>query len=291
MATLPTLAGWDGSSHSLHRAAQLLGTIRQLAFPRQPNYLELALRVEASGLSTDVLPSGGVVLLDFVRAAVVYTPARGERVTILPAGQSQESLLEALLIAMDVRGEGLVSRPDDQWSHTQELLMRLDRLGHPYHPERHGLTDTAPLSVDTGVAADYGQALYRVFTAIARFRARLAGPQTPVVVWPEHFDLSTLWFATNDRGNEAPAMNFGFAPFDASIERPYFYAYAYPMPEGFERLPLPTPARWHTDGWRGVFVAYDDLARADDPEALVEALCEQVYRLLAPTLLPEGMSE
>ena len=40
------------------------------------------------------------------------------------------------------------------------------------------------------------------------------GPQTPIVVWPEHFDLSTLWFPTNDRSDEAPVMNFGFAPFD-----------------------------------------------------------------------------
>jgi hypothetical protein len=96
------------------------------------------------------------------RAAVVYTPARSERVTIPLAGQSQESLLEALLIAMDLRGEGLVQCPDDQWSHTQELLMHLDRLGHPYHPERHSLTETTPLSVNARVAADYGQALYRI---------------------------------------------------------------------------------------------------------------------------------
>jgi hypothetical protein len=50
--------------------------------------------------------------------------------------------------------------------------------------------------------------VYRVFTAAARFRARLEGSQTPIVVWPEHFDLSTLWFPTNDRSDEAPLMDF-----------------------------------------------------------------------------------
>ena len=79
-------------------------------------------------------------------------------------------------------------------------------------------------------------------------------------------------------------MNLGFAPFDATTERPYLHAYAYQMPAGFERLPLPDPACWHADGWKGLFVAYDDLARADDPAALVEALFKRVYELLAPTL-------
>jgi hypothetical protein len=100
---------------------RLYGALTSGAFPRQPNYLELALRVEPYGLSTGVLPGGGVALLDFARTAVVYTPARGERVTIPLSGHSQGSLLEALLIAMDLRGEGLVPRPEDQWSHTQEL--------------------------------------------------------------------------------------------------------------------------------------------------------------------------
>ena len=56
------------------------------------------------------------------------------------------------------------------------------------------------------------------------------------------------------------------------------------MPEGFEQLPLPAPARWNTAGWKGMRVSYDELAKADDPEALIEALFESVYELLAPTL-------
>jgi hypothetical protein len=129
------------------------------------------------------------------------------------------------------------------------------------------------------VSASYGQALYRVFSATARFRARLAGPQTPIVVWPEHFDLSTLWFPTNDRPDAAPVMNFGFAPFDAVGERPYLYTYAYPMPDGFKRLPLPAPARWNTAGCKGMRVPYEELAKADDPKTLIEALFEHILHI------------
>jgi hypothetical protein len=262
----------------------LLGAIRQLVRPRVPNYLELALRVETNGLSTDALPAGGRALLDFDRAALVFTPASGAAVQIALAGQSQASLLEALLAAMDARGAGVVARSSARMSFTQAFLAAIDARDHPFKPKPGELTSDAPLTVDPRVSADYGSALYRIFTATARFRARLAGPQTPIVVWPEHFDLSTLWFSTDDRGDEAPVMNFGFAPFDGSTERPYLYAYAYPMPAGFETLPLPAPAQWRTEGYKGLFVAYDDLARAGDPAALVETLFEHVYELLAPTL-------
>jgi hypothetical protein len=284
MTPLPSLAKWERTSHSLHEAAMLLGAIRQLALPRMPNYLELAMRVEPNGLSTDVLPGGGVVLLDLVGAAMTYTPRTGAPVRIPLAEQCQVSLLEALLIAMDTRGEGLLARPDDQWSFTQTLLMRISSSGHPFQPKPGELTSDAPLTIEPGASADYAQALYRIFTATARFRARLSGPQTPIVVWPEHFDLSTLWFPTNDRSDSAPVMNFGFAPFDASGERPYLYAYAYPMPDGFEQLPLPAPAQWNSAGWKGLRVSYDELAKSDSPEALIEGLFAHVYALLAPTL-------
>ena len=42
-------------------------------------------------------------------------------------------------------------------------------------------------------------------------RARLNGPMTPIVVWPEHFDLSFLWFASAQATDRFPHMNFGCA--------------------------------------------------------------------------------
>jgi hypothetical protein len=284
MTTLPTLINWKQTSHSLHKAAMLLGAIRQLVRPREANYLELALRVEPNGLSTDRLPTGGSVLLDFTQAALVYTCPDGERhPAIALAGHSQVALLEALLREMADHGEALAT-PQPGQSYVAAFLAALDSNGHVFKPKPGELTSDAPLVVDPSVGADYARVLYSVFTAAARFRARLTGQQTPIVVWPEHFDLSTLWFPANDRSDAAPVMNFGFAPFDAATERPYLYAYAYPMPAGFETLPLPTPATWHTEGWKGLFVAYDDLARADDPEALIESLFGRVYELLAPSL-------
>jgi hypothetical protein len=284
MSVLPPLVNWEQTSHSLHQAAQLLGAIRMLVREPVPNYLELAMRIEPNGLSIDTLPSGNEILVDMEQAALIYTPKDDQPVTIPLAGQSQASLFETLLQTMAARGDVLAPRQDERISYTQAILKALEARGHRFLPPSGELTHETPLMIDRQVSAEYSQALYRVFTAVARFRARLTGPMTPIVVWPEHFDLSFLWFATEQAHDEFPHMNFGFAPFDAETERPYLYIYAYPMPDDFERLPLPPLARWHTEGWKGVQVPYDDLAQTDDPEAEIEQICEQVHALLSPSL-------
>lgn len=278
---LPALTGWEESAHSLHRAAELLGAIRMLVRDPMPNYLELALRVDPSGLSTDVLPSGGSAVLDFGKAALIVTSKSGAQASLELNAHTQASLLEAVLGTLDANGEGLA--PARNGSLSKGFLAALHAKMHTLYGSLE-LTSTEPLTVDPKVSAEYGAALYGVFTAIARWKARLTGPQTPLVVWPEHFDLSTLWFASGHAEESGPHMNYGFAPFDAIHPRPYLYAYAYPMPGGFERLPLPKPAQWHTEGWKGVYVPYDELAKSNDPEALIERIFGDVYRVLASTL-------
>jgi hypothetical protein len=109
---------------------------------------------------------------------------------------------------------------------------------------------------------------------------------TPIVVWPEHFDLSFLWFAGQQADDRHPHMNFGFAPFSDDLDRPYLYAYAYPMPERFEQLPLPEGATWHTEGWQGMVYPYDTLAASTDPDGQVEAIFAQIDATLAPSCRP-----
>jgi Family of unknown function (DUF5996) len=281
--TLPPLNTWETSSHSLHRAAQLLGAIRMLVRESVPNFLELALRIEPYGLSTDTLPSGGTVVLDFNKAAVNVNTKDGEYICIHLEGHTQASLLETILKVLASQGQGLVNKKGD--SFTEAFLSALHAKGHKLDGSLE-VSSTEPLNVDAKVSAEYSEALYGVFTATARWKAKLVGQQTPIVVWPEHFDLSTLWFATDKATESSPHINFGFAPFDGTHTRPYLYAYAYPMPKEFEKLPLPQPAQWHTAPWKGVYVPYDELAKADNPEALIENLFEAIYNTLSPTLKP-----
>jgi hypothetical protein len=284
---LPALSNWQPTARGLHQAAQLLGGIRMLVRESVPNFLELALRIEANGLSTDTLPSGGSVMLNFDKAALVITSAKGKTSELAINGQTQTLLLEKLLQTLDEQGQALVSKKDGSFA--TGFLTALHAKGHKLGGSLE-LTSTKPIGVDTKVSANYGQALYRVFAATSRWRARLVGQQTPIVVWPEHFDLSTLWFV-GEANELSPHMNFGFAPFDGVHTHPYLYAYAYPMPEGFDKLALPKTAHWNTSPWKGMVVPYEELAKLDNPEAEIERIFEAVYSILALTFVkkPEAV--
>jgi hypothetical protein len=55
-------------------------------------------------------------------------------------------------------------------------------------------------------------------------------------------------------------MNFGFVTGDDSIDDAYFYATAYPQPDGWSDLDLPDGASWRTEGWTGAILPYAALA-------------------------------
>jgi Family of unknown function (DUF5996) len=267
MNQFPTLENALGDLQQLHRAAGVLGAINQFDRMPEDNHLEQTLRVERSGLSTGELPSGHTFALDLERLEL-----RADEARIALNGLGQRGLLEAALNATGLAQD------------VPSFVAGLEAKG--VRVEAADLLNDAPIQVDPTVATDYARVLWRVFTAISRFRARLTGPVTPVAVWPHGFDLSTLWFSTPTALESAPHMNYGFAPFDRSGSAPYLYAYAYPMPDGFEQLPLPEGAHWNTQGWSGMVVPYSQMVHTDDPEALIESTLEAVHGTLAPTLTP-----
>lgn len=273
--SLPVLANWNITAHSLHQAAELLGAVRRFVLPHVPNWLELALKVIPEGVSTDKLPTGGEVVLDFGQAAFVYRGRNGGTTTIPLADHSQQTLFRSLLVALqaDDFADLLAGVPESE-------------LPAAVLQKRPPFAGDTPLLVDVEQAGAYADVLYTMFTGIARFRARLLGHVTPVVVWPEHFDLSTLWFVDGAMDDHQAHLNFGFAPFSPGFPRPYLYAYAYPYPPGVMYPDLPAPAYWNFEGWTGVVVNYDDIARADDAAQYVEDLSLLIFATLRPLLPP-----
>jgi hypothetical protein len=242
---LPPLPNWETTRDNLQRAAQLLNAVRVQSVEKMPNHLHHSLHITPRGLSTGILSNGAEIALDFVGANVNGVPLNGNNLKSL-SGQVLDK---------------------------HHLEVSMDKL-----------QDETPFTVDTALSADYAQVLYSVFTALARFRARLYGPMSPIVVWPHHFDVSFLWFATKEDDESQPHMNFGFSPGDAGIPRPYLYAYAYPHPAEATRIVLPPPARWHTEGWTGVRVDYDEWRIESNPEMMLEALLLNVFEKVSPLL-------
>jgi hypothetical protein len=289
----PLLQDWDTTIRGLHLAAEVLGALRVVAQLHDPHWLELALKPVPVSLSTDRLPAGGELILDCSRAALVYRKPTAEHVIPLQ-GATQRTLLDSLLplLAQADLPQLLQSPQQDSPSLSSEEAAEgevlLSSMRAAIRAKGHTLLvdDTPPqhetIALNTQTARDYGDALYTVFTAIAHFRAHLKGHMTPIVVFPEHFDLSMLWFLDSDMNEHKAHLNFGFAPFSPGLPRPYLYAYAYPYPPNLTYPALPPPARWHYEGWTGVVVDYDVLREQDD--AAITMLCEGIFGALRPLL-------
>jgi hypothetical protein len=284
--TFPSLDHFESTVQSLHKIAMLLGFVRILAYEPLSNYLELGLKVLPEGLSTDRLPGGGEMILDFKQGAVVYHPHTGASQTFPIHGQTQAALFEALLMAVETselsRSLGVVEGAT--------VIERAINAAHalPRYARRNinEFIETELLTIESQIGADYADALYTIFTVTARFRARLLGSMTPIVVWPEHFDLSTLWFHPDNTAMDSNKahLNFGFAPYSPGLERPYIYVYAYPYPAQYAAPVLPSPARWHTEGWTGAVLSYDDIVTQANPEQFLETVLESIYHALRPLI-------
>ena len=252
--TLPLLTDWELTRDSLHRAAQVLGALRKARVPTQPNALHLALFPNSGGLETGPLGDGASVHLRFAERVIRGVGVTGDSFSVpLDGLMPCTALIEAAAaLALDPAALAL---PDDP-----EFLF----------------------AFDAALAADYAHVLNTVTIGLARWRARLLGPMTPLVVWPHGFDLSGLWFpgAVADEAHE-PHVNLGFSPCSPGFPRPYLYAYAWPWPEGAEAHVLPGAARWHTGDWKGAVLDYDTLCADPDPVSTITGFAGASFQILA----------
>ncbi len=258
--SLPALQNWDATRKSLHQAAQVVGGIKKTSVQSLPNYAHLGLYIVKDGLTSGRLSDSGELHLNLLESSIVYTCPAGNVSTVALQGHSQASLTEAVLKAMA-------------------------DAGHPVQPKLDEITDQTPFKLDVSIAADYQLALYSIYTAITRFRARLMGSMSPAIIFPHGFDLSFLWFKNGSEERTDPHLNFGFSPGSAGFPRPYIYSYASPQPEGYFDLKLPALAHFVQNPWKGIVIDYDKLAAEADHESVLEQILVDIQAVVAPQLV------
>ncbi|MEZ4671896.1 MAG: DUF5996 family protein [Anaerolineae bacterium] len=258
--TLPALANWEPTRTALHQAAQVVGGVRKVSVPALPNYAHLGLYVTAKGVTSGRLADGGIIDLNFAERALVYTCPEASVNPIPLDGHTQQSLADALLKTMA-------------------------DADHPSTIDRTKITGQTPLNPHPDAAAEYQAALHSVYSAIARFRGRLLGGLSPMIVWPHGFDLSTLWFAKGFEEQRDPHMNVGFSPGSAGFPRPYIYVYASPLPDAFFDVRLPQGARFTRETWKGIVIDYDFLREQANHELVLEGMLTDIFAALAPLMM------
>jgi hypothetical protein len=276
---LHNLENWRSTIDGLHLGARLLGVIQQLTQPPQPAYLELGLELTPRGLVSGVLPGVGQILLDFAAGSLVIATPRAPNKIFPLQGTTQAKVFEALFT--DLSQTALAAQLPPGEDLFQRVSAGVSARGGRYKSlQKQRVMDEGPLAIDPEVARQYLKSLQVVFDGTARFRARLSGLQTPLVVWPDHFDLSMLWFSGHEIDESQPHLNFGFAPHSPGLDFPYLYAYAYPYPDRYQPPEMPEGAVWHTQGWTGAVLPLEVVAADLDPVHLIELDLRNIYSRL-----------
>ncbi len=256
---------WKPTRDSLHQYARVLGDIRRAMSPYQKHSWHGSLSATATGLTTTPIPAGEFTFetaLDLKAHRLAITTSRGEAWHEPLTGQSPAAYLGAVLGRLGAAG----IRPEFDHS--------------PF-------TSDAPGAYDRAAVERFWQALSMVDIALKRFKGEQRRETGPVVLWPHGFDVAVLWFSGRLIPGQDPKrasrsdeqMNFGFSTGDAGIPEPYFYATAYPTPEGFIGGPLPAGGEWYTASWKGGLLRYEALLPSDDSEASLLEFLRAAHQL------------
>ncbi len=257
---MPALDNWNTTRDTLHQVALVLGAARVGVADPLPNDLHFSLDVTASGLSTSALSIGGELQFRIADMSVVYARNDVDVFALDFAGHTQQSLLRT-------------------------VIAHLGALGMTIEPALKHIKFDIPLDFDPGLASDYWRVLDTVRAALARLRVKLCGYATPLVLWPHHFDLGFLLFPGDGQDEHSdPQLAFGFAPFSDGLDRPYVYAYGWSPEAGYLDIPLESPAQAVTDGYTGLYAAYDDLRARSDFSAVIEDMLLAYAREAAKAL-------
>jgi hypothetical protein len=270
---------WTASCETLHAHTQVLGKLAAELAPAEPQLQHAALRLTARGWETAPLPapdgSGALVVALDLRAheaVAEHSDGRALRLPLTPH-----------------RAVGEVTR---------DLLAAAAELAGPVEidPTPQEVTWSAPLDRDTEHAtyepeqvAAYFAAATQAALVLAAFRAPYRGRSTPVNAWWGSFDLAVSLFSGLPA--EPPSDDFimrnamdsqefalGWWPGDGRYAKAAFYAYAHPVPPGFEDAALsPEAARW--DDALGEYVLdWDDVRAAPDPRAYALEFARSAFR-------------
>jgi hypothetical protein len=260
--------------------SQLVGKTLLALCPPQNHWWHTALRVSARGLVGSAPAAEGARALDLELDLVDHQLAvcSGGHTASLPLRpRSMRALLDEYLRLL--RGAGVHVR---LWTTPVEVP-------NPVPFDR----DDAPREYDPEAARRFFEVLRRCDAALRPLANEFVGKQSPVHFFWGSFDLAATRFSGR-RAPERPGadpvtreayshevISFGFwpgglTPTGIAVDEPVLYAYAAPMPPGFQDASVPAPGRW--DPTLGEFLLPYEAIRTDaDPAARIRDFCEAVY--------------
>jgi hypothetical protein len=257
---------WSATRDTQHSHAQVLSKLAVALAPPEPQLQHAALRLSGRGWETLPLPapdgSGALVValdLQTHHAVAEHTDGRAQPIPLAPDRPVADVTRDLLAAVGDLAGPVQIDPRPQEAPWTTPLDEDFERATYD------------PTQVTTYFAAATQTAL-----TLAALRAPYRGRSTPVNAWWGSFDLAVSLFSgrqvdppsndfiTRNSGN-AQQIEVGGWPGDARYPRAAFFAYAFPVADGFETATLSPPAA-HWDAELGEYILnLVDVRVAPDP--------------------------
>jgi hypothetical protein len=277
---IPSYESWSATCDTLHAHTQVLGKLAVVMAPAEPQLQHAALRLSARGWETLPLPardgSGALVVALDLRsheAVVEHSDGRVRRAALTP-DRPVGQVTGEVLGAVDELGGAAIEIDATPQEVSWTVPLDEDDVHARYDPDQ---------------VAFYFAAATQAALVLAAFRAPYRGRSTPVNAWWGSFDLAVNLFSGSPA--DPPSDDFimrnamdvqevavGWWPGDVRYDKPAFYAYAHPAPEGFAAGKLSPPdARWAAD--LGEYILdWDDVRSAPDPHAFALEFARSAFR-------------
>lgn len=274
------LESWQSTCDTLHLYAQIVGKIRLALAPMEPEWGNVPLYVTARGLTTSPMRSGERVFqidFDFIAHRLEVATSDGDTRTLelVPPKSVAEFYRELMAALSDLRIEVRV------WPVSVEMP-RPVRLAD----------DKAHAAYDPDAVYRFLQILVRTDAALKEHRAPFRRRHTLVQFFWGSFDLAYARFSGRPatppsqdvimrNAMDAQEICAGFWPGDERFPEPAFWCYAFPKPEGIERLQIqPSSAFWSTE--MGEFLLrYEDVRTSESPADLLREFFSSTYEACA----------
>jgi hypothetical protein len=278
--------GWLETCATIHMWTQIVGKVKLARAPMSNHWWNIAFYVTPVGLTTSVIPAGErtfQVDFDFLAHRLVIALSDGRREEMKLSGVPLREFYGEFFARL--RTLGLDTKI---WPASVELprVVRFaEDSGHSEYRSEVAERLAQILVVADGALRSCGNAFLGKVSpvhffwgsfdlAVTRFSGRRA-PEHPGGV-PHLAD----WVTREAYSHEV--ASFGFWPGTAGgYERPAFYAYAHPQPDGFAAGSVQPDAAFYSETLREYLLPYDAIRDDPDPTAAVQAFVRSTYEAAA----------
>jgi hypothetical protein len=276
---------WQDTCTTLHLWTQVVGKVRLALAPMENHWWQVPLYLTSRGLTTSPMPFGARTIqidFDFIAHRLLIAASDGARrdLPLAPCSVAEfyrEIVGQLGALGIDVR----------IWTMPVEIADSI-----PFEADRDHATYEAEH------ANRFWRALVQADRVLKAFRSGYLGKVSPVHFFWGSFDLAVTRFsgrgATPHPGG-APNLgdwvmreayshelsSCGFWPGNGGFGRPAFYAYAYPEPPGFAQAAIQPEAAFYSRDLREFILPYDEVRRADTPDAYLLAFLQSTYQAAA----------